>query len=422
MIEPDLLSWPIGLSSAVITALLLWPIGARLGLDPASRSTAAALYATAAALVELNAPTGVDGEGTMLLTAAACLAVGSRARNVVAALLTGLAIAVSPVSAVGFLVLLAAMAVTGVLGTRLGPAVRRILAVGATATAAAVAVSQVRPELAPALPLPALGALSLWIIVVISLLWRQLRWLRAVGVALLAMLACCWLPGPDADAVVLVAAVGGVLTAILAAEVPALLLHRAVTVTVGAAALAAAMVVPGDSRLPPADTAVAAAAPTPPVRTLPDPIPVAAVRPVTIAIPALGVDGPLEKLAADPVSGELKAPDDPSKAGWYAAGVIPGDAGPAVVGGHVDSRSGPGVFFQLQQLQPGDEIAIARSDGRTVRFAVTTVARFPKAEFPTAAVYGPAPGPELRLVTCGGQFDRVARSYRDNIVVDAILV
>ena len=143
---------------------------------------------------------------------------------------------------------------------------------------------------------------------------------------------------------------------------------------------------------------------------------------MTIAIPALGVAGPLEKLAADPVSGELKAPDDPSKAGWYAAGVIPGDAGPAVVGGHVDSRPGPGCSSGCASSDRVIEIEIARSDGRTVRFAVTTVARFPKAEFPTAAVYGPAPGPELRLVTCGGQFDRVARSYRDNIVVDAVLV
>jgi Sortase domain len=421
VIEPDLLAWPIGLVSAVVTALLLWPIGARLGLDPASRSTAAALYATAAALVELNAPMGVDGQGTMLLTAAACLAVGRRPRNALAALLTGLAIAVSPVTAVGFLVLLAAMALFGVLAKRLGPLLRRILAVGAMATAAAVATTQVRPELALALPPPAAGVLSLWVLVVVSVLWQRMRWLRSVGVALLAMLACCWLPGPDADAVVVVAAVGGVLTAMLAAEAPGVLLRRTVTAAVGVFALAAVAVVPGDIRQSPAAAAIAAA-PAAQVQTVADPVPVDTVRPVTISIPALGVDGPLEKLAADPVSGELKAPDDPSKAGWYAAGVIPGDAGPAVVGGHVDSRSGPGVFFELDDLQSGDEIQIARSDGRTVRFVVTTVGRYPKSEFPTSAVYGPAPGPELRLVTCGGQFDRAKRSYRDNIVVDAILL
>jgi hypothetical protein len=146
------------------------------------------------------------------------------------------------------------------------------------------------------------------------------------------------------------------------------------------------------------------------------------VRPVAITIPTLGVAGPLENLTADPVTGELAAPDDPSRAGWYAAGVVPGDAGPAVVGGHVDSRSGPGVFFGLRELRPGDRIEIIRSDGRAVRFAVTAVAAYPKTEFPTAAVYGPAPGPELRLVTCGGQFDRSERSYRDNVVVDAVLM
>ena len=162
----------------------------------------------------------------------------------------------------------------------------------------------------------------------------------------------------------------------------------------------------------------------PPAPQVADPVarPVVPVRPVAITIPTLGVAGPLENLTADPVTGELAAPDDPSRAGWYAAGVVPGDAGPAVVGGHVDSRSGPGVFFGLRELRPGDRIEIIRSDGRAVRFAVTAVAAYPKTEFPTAAVYGPAPGPELRLVTCGGQFDRSERSYRDNVVVDAVLM
>ena len=73
-------------------------------------------------------------------------------------------------------------------------------------------------------------------------------------------------------------------------------------------------------------------------------------------------------------------------------------------------------------LRPGDRIEISRSDGRVARFAVTTVAAYPKTAFPSAAVYGAVPGPELRLVTCGGQFDRSERSYRDNIVVDAVLI
>ena len=129
----------------------------------------------------------------------------------------------------------------------------------------------------------------------------------------------------------------------------------------------------------------------------------------------------LDDLLADPVTGELAAPNDPARAGWYEAGVVPGDQGPAVIGGHVDSRRGPGVFFRLRTLHPGDLIQVTRSDGGTVRFSVLSVALYPKDRFPTQAVYGPTPAPELRLVTCGGRFDRSVRSYDDNVVVDAVL-
>jgi hypothetical protein len=171
--------------------------------------------------------------------------------------------------------------------------------------------------------------------------------------------------------------------------------------------------------------AVADAAPVVPA-DLPTPTPTIAapvmtVRPVAIAIPALGIAGPLETLTADPATGELSAPTDPAHAGWFAGGVVPGASGPAVIGGHVDSRAGPGLFFGLHTLHPGDRVEIRNSDGATVRFAVVSVAGYPKDRFPTAAVYGPVPGPELRLVTCGGAFDRAARSYRDNIIVDAVL-
>ncbi|MBC8093362.1 MAG: class F sortase, partial [Pseudonocardia sp.] len=99
----------------------------------------------------------------------------------------------------------------------------------------------------------------------------------------------------------------------------------------------------------------------------------------------------------------------------------PGDAGPALVAGHVDSRSGPGVFFRLGEVQVGDRVEVARADGSTVAFTVTGRFDTPKAAFPTELVYAPTPGPELRLVTCGGSFDRATGHYRDNIVVEAVL-
>lgn len=110
------------------------------------------------------------------------------------------------------------------------------------------------------------------------------------------------------------------------------------------------------------------------------------------------------------------------EAGWYKYSPLPGDVGPAVILGHIDSAvAGRGVFFDLGNLRPGDTITIRRPDHRTARFTVNRVAEFPKTNFPTQQIYGYTPLPVLRLVTCGGKFDRSARSYVDNIVAFATL-
>jgi sortase (surface protein transpeptidase) len=138
-----------------------------------------------------------------------------------------------------------------------------------------------------------------------------------------------------------------------------------------------------------------------------------------LVIPAIGVDAsglvPLT-LNADH---QLQAPERFSDVGFYVAGSTPGEAGPAVIAAHVDSRSGPAPFFRLRDLHPGDQVHVWRSDGQAIRFVVDNVQRYPKDAFPTDAVYGPAPGAALRLITCGGSFDAAKRSYRDNIVVYA---
>jgi sortase (surface protein transpeptidase) len=144
-------------------------------------------------------------------------------------------------------------------------------------------------------------------------------------------------------------------------------------------------------------------------------------RPVSVAVPAIGVRSSLVGLRLD-AGNELEVPADPQQAGWFAGGTVPGQPGPAVIAGHVDSYRGPGVFFRLRELAPGDTVAIGLSSGRSERFQVVSVDRYPKDRFPTQDVYGPTPAPELRLVTCGGSFDHTARSYRDNIIVYAALV
>jgi Sortase domain len=147
---------------------------------------------------------------------------------------------------------------------------------------------------------------------------------------------------------------------------------------------------------------------------------VAAALPVRLSIPSIGVDTRLEslELLADHT---LAAPRHWAVAGWYSAGVRPGDAGPAIIAGHVDSVSGPAVFFRLGQLRPGAVVLVRESTGSTLRFVVDSAASYPKDHFPTEAVYGPTPLPELRLITCTGDFDFSAHSYRDNLVVSAHL-
>jgi sortase (surface protein transpeptidase) len=143
--------------------------------------------------------------------------------------------------------------------------------------------------------------------------------------------------------------------------------------------------------------------------------------PSRLIIPSIGVNTSLQSLglAAD---GTMQAPSQWQVAGWYDKGVRPGDPGPAVIAGHVDSRNGPAVFYHLRNLKPGDRAQVHESGGRTLTFIVDTVQSYPKDHFPTAVVYAPTPNPVLRLITCTGDFDWTARSYLDNLVVSAHLV
>jgi sortase (surface protein transpeptidase) len=143
--------------------------------------------------------------------------------------------------------------------------------------------------------------------------------------------------------------------------------------------------------------------------------------PVHLRVPAIGVSAAVVRLGLNR-DGTLQVPGDFDAAGWFTGGPAPGETGPAVIAGHIDSRRGPAVFHRLRELRPGQEITVARADGSSVRFAVDGVARYPKDAFPTEAVFGPSPDPLLRLITCGGAFDRSRRSYRDNVVVTARLV
>lgn len=144
--------------------------------------------------------------------------------------------------------------------------------------------------------------------------------------------------------------------------------------------------------------------------------------PVEIAIDSINVRAGLDQIGLAPDGTLEEQPlSRASYAAWYRLGPAPGQVGPAVITGHVDTKTSVGVFFDLSRLQAGDRVVITRADGRAVSFSVDSLASFPKSAFPTQLVYGATDYPALRLITCGGSFNRQAGSYVDNIVVFAHL-
>ena len=144
-------------------------------------------------------------------------------------------------------------------------------------------------------------------------------------------------------------------------------------------------------------------------------------RPVWVSIPAIGIKKTkLIRLGLNK-DGTLQVPRTTTVAGWFTGGARPGAVGSAVIAGHVDSRTGPGIFFWLRALRPGNKVYVGRADGTMAVFTVTRVHRYAKDKFPTRAVYGAVPDAELRLITCGGIFDRSLGSYLSNVVVFARL-
>lgn len=146
--------------------------------------------------------------------------------------------------------------------------------------------------------------------------------------------------------------------------------------------------------------------------------------PVALSIDAISVDAPVERVDVDR-DGTLVPPSlrQAARVGWYERGPTPGETGNAVIVGHVDTAdSGPAVFYLLGRLKPGDPVIVTRRDGSAVTFAVDGVHLYPKHAFPADLVYGPADRPQLRLVTCGGAFDRATSTYAANTVITATMV
>jgi LPXTG-site transpeptidase (sortase) family protein len=144
-------------------------------------------------------------------------------------------------------------------------------------------------------------------------------------------------------------------------------------------------------------------------------------RPVWIDIPAIDVSAPVIPLGLNP-DGTLEVPVDFGDTGWFTMGPEPGEPGAAVIAGHLDSRSGPGVFYRLRELRVGGMIRIRLQDRSTVRYVVDSMIRVPKNRFPTNRVYARTKQPTLRLITCAGELNRSTGHHPDNYIVFASIV
>jgi LPXTG-site transpeptidase (sortase) family protein len=174
----------------------------------------------------------------------------------------------------------------------------------------------------------------------------------------------------------------------------------------------------GATYIPPSITTIA-----PRLASDPGARPLARSAPVTIRIPRIGVNAPVMKLGRD-ADGTVQVPPLAAHnlTGWYRYGPSPGQRGPAVILGHVDSTAGISVFYYLKNLHTGDTVLVTLADGKVAAFAVDGLQRVAKDAFPTASVYGKSGYPSLRLITCGGPFDQATGHYTDNIIVYAHLV
>ncbi|HLG90992.1 MAG TPA: class F sortase [Candidatus Saccharimonadales bacterium] len=145
------------------------------------------------------------------------------------------------------------------------------------------------------------------------------------------------------------------------------------------------------------------------------------VLPESLIIPDISIVAPIV-MVGQQADGAMEVPKRFDVGGWYKYSPLPGSVGPAVIVGHVDSKDGPAIFWRLKELKPGQFVYIKRTDGKSVKFRVASVRHFDQDKFPTNEVYGNIDYPGLRLITCGGWFDRSIGRYTQNTVVFATVV
>lgn len=140
------------------------------------------------------------------------------------------------------------------------------------------------------------------------------------------------------------------------------------------------------------------------------------IIPKTISIPALGINAKVEKVGLLK-DGSMDVPKDDQNVAWYKQGARPGEAGNAVIDGHVDNKTGPAVFFNLKKLKSGDKISVMNAKGEKRTFVVEKVESYPYERAPIQSIFGGADEPRLNLITCTGTFDRNKKTHLKRLVV-----
>lgn len=161
-------------------------------------------------------------------------------------------------------------------------------------------------------------------------------------------------------------------------------------------------------------------APQPTQTPIPEPV-IAFAPPSMLHVPRIGVNAPVEYVARDE-RGNMDVPNDPWNVAWYEPGTVPGEPGNAVLAGHVDSQSGPAVFWYLKELVPGDHIYVTTVAGEELTFVVVEVAAYDVADVPVRRIFGGTDDRNLNLITCEGTFDQSARDYDQRRVIYTTLV
>ncbi|HEX3786157.1 MAG TPA: class F sortase [Pseudonocardiaceae bacterium] len=169
-------------------------------------------------------------------------------------------------------------------------------------------------------------------------------------------------------------------------------------------------------------TSAAPASTSTPTSIAPAKATVADSPPSWVDIASISARSSLIQLGLNPdKSIQVPPVDQPQQAGWYKYGPQPGEDGPSVILGHIDGDHQQGIFWRLHEVKPGDAVTIGQQNGKTLTFTVTKVDDVAKSAFPTDAVYGNTPNPQLRLITCGGAFDASTGHYLDNLIVYATM-